>query len=221
MAIGSHSIPRFYLEQFANPARRRGRSGKVWTYEKGKPTHPRSTDSQGYENGYFGFVKHDGTRDESFESKLAQLEDRYSGALVYAKSRFCDLTSLAFKNELGFYVGLLFARSTSRKKFSAGNWAKMQGPFAQLEFDEEYVCDTAAHYSEVSGEVVTPEQIRKIIRDQAATFSQKEMTGNTFVRDLLFDADMLKAELVPRSWQVLNAPTGTEVVTSDNPLSPS
>lgn len=218
MAIGSHSIPKFYLEQFANPARRKGRPGKVWTYEKGKPTHPRSTDSQGYENGYFAFVKRNGTRDESFESKLAQLEARYSGALVCAKSRFCDLTSLAFKNELGFYVGLLFARSTSRKKFSAVNWAKMQAPFAQLEFDEEYVSDAAAHYSQATGELVTPEEIRKIIRDQAATFTQKEMTGNTFISDLLFHADILKIELVPRPWQVLIAPAETEFVTSDNPV---
>jgi hypothetical protein len=51
MAIGSHIIPRFYLEQFANPPKRKGKPGNIWTYEKGKPTHLRSTRSQGYQNG--------------------------------------------------------------------------------------------------------------------------------------------------------------------------
>jgi hypothetical protein len=218
MAIGSHTIPRFYLEQFANPARRKGRRGKVWTYEKGKPTHPRSTDSQAYENGYFLYAREDGTGDESFETLLAKLEDRCNDALVCAKSELYDLTSLAHKNEIAFYMGLLFARSTSRRKFSAGNWAKLQGPFAQLEFDESYVRDAAEHYSDVMGEAVTPQHIRESIRRIAATFSQKEMIGNTFIKDLLFHAETMKAELVSRPWQVLKSPPGTEFVTSDNPV---
>ena len=218
MAIGSHPIPRFYLEQFANPARRKGRPGRVWTYEKGKPTHPRATDSQGYENGYFAYVKPDGTRDESFENYLARLEGRCNDALVCAKSQFYDLSSLAHRNELGLYMGLLFARSTSRRKFSSGNWAKLQEPYSQLALDEEYVRDTAEHFSEDTGEVVTPDRIRELIREQAATFSQREMTDNAFIRDLMFHADTLKADLVPKPWQVLKAPDGTEFVTSDNPV---
>src|ERR1700730_13243156 len=158
MAIGSHIIPRFYLEQFANT------DGRVWTYEKEKPTHPRSTASQGYENGYFAYVHSDGTKDESFETELAKIEDRCKDTPLCAKSELYDLTALAHKNELALYVGLLFSRSTSRRKASAVNWAKLQGPFAQLEFDEDYVHNTAAHFSEVSGETLTPEQIRTMIR---------------------------------------------------------
>jgi hypothetical protein len=121
--------------------------------------------------------------------------------------------SLVHKNELAFYVGLLFARSTSRRKFSAGNWAKLQGPFAQLELDEDYVRDSAAHYSEVTGEVVTPEQIRAMIRKQVSMCSEREMTAN-----LLFHAETLKTELLLKPWQVLKAPAGAEFVTSDNPV---
>src|SRR5438552_13072577 len=106
MAIGSHVIPRFYLEQFASANRRKGKPGSVCVYEKGKPTRPSSTKAQGYENGYFAFVHPDGTKDESFETKLASLEGRYNDALVCAKSRFYDLTSLAHKNEIAFYMGL-------------------------------------------------------------------------------------------------------------------
>lgn len=218
MAIGSHPIPRFYLEQFANPAKRKDTPGKVWTYEKGKPTHLRSTRSQGYENGYFAFVRSDGTKDESFEFRLARLESRSNDVLVCAKSELYDLTSLAHKNQLAFYIGLLFARSTARRKFSELNWTRLQTPFLQLEFDDEYVKDAAAHYSEILGEDMRPDEIKRSIRRVASNFTDKQTTGNAFIEDLLFHAEMLKAELVPKQWQVLEAPTGTEFISSDNPV---
>jgi hypothetical protein len=218
MAIGSHTIPRFYLEQFTNPSRRKRRPGKVWTYEKGKEPQLRATDSQGYENGYFAFVRADGTLDESFETKLATLEERCNDELVCAKSKLFDLSVPIHRTTLAFYMGLLFARSTSRRKFSAGNWERLREPFSQLEFNEEYVRDTAAHFSELSGQLVTPDYIRQRIRNQAATFSQKEVTGNSFIEEILFHAEIMKTELVPRVWQVWEAPTGTEFVTSDNPI---
>jgi hypothetical protein len=175
MAIGSHTIPRFYLEQFATASARKGKPGNVWVYEKNKAARPSSTKAQGYENGYFGFVRRDGTIDESFENHLAKLEDRCNEALVCAKSELYDLSSLAHRNELGFYMGMLFARSTSHRKFSAENWAKLQKPFAELEFDEEYVQDAAAHFSESTGVLNTPAKIREMIRNQAALFSTKRL----------------------------------------------
>ncbi len=217
MAIGSHPIPRFYLEQFSNPPKRKSRVGKVWTYEKGKPVQLRATDSQGYENGYFAYLPPHGKKDETFEALLSKLEDKWNDSLVCAKSRFYDL-SLTHRIDLASYVGMLFARSTSRRKFSAGNWAKLQQPFAQLEQNEEYVRDMAAHFTEKTGEPVTPEYIQGMIRKQAASFTEKGMTGNTFIQDLLVHAEAMKEELVPRTWQVWEAPDQTEFVTSDNPV---
>jgi hypothetical protein len=80
------------------------------------------------------------------------------------------------------------------------------------------VRDTAAHFSERSGELFTPADIREMIRKQAATFVDEQNTGNTFIKDLLFHAEAMKSELVPRSWQVWEAPSGSEFVTSDNPV---
>jgi Protein of unknown function (DUF4238) len=191
--------------------------GWVWVYEKGKRPRESSTERQGFEKGYFGFVKRDGTLDESFENKLAELESRCNDALVSAKSRLCDLNSRSFRQSLAFYIGLLFARSTVRRKFSAGNWARMQEPFAKLEFNDEYVQDLAAHFSEANGELVTPETIREMIRKQAASFVEKQNTGNTFIQDLLFHAETMQQELLPRPWHVLEAPDGSEFATSDNP----
>jgi hypothetical protein len=201
MAIGSHTIPRFYLEQFANPPRPPADSGWVWVYAKGKKARESATTAQGFENGYFAYVKRDGSIDKSFEHKLAVLEGRCNDALVCARSRLCDLTSRSFRQSLSFYIGLLFARSTTRRKFSAGNWARMQEHFAQLEFNDEYVQDMAAQFSETNGELVTPETIREMIRTQAASCVEKQNTGNTFIQDLLFHAETMQSELLPRPWQ--------------------
>jgi Protein of unknown function (DUF4238) len=71
--IGSHIIPRFYLEQFSTPSelRKKGgkrvKSGRVWVYEKSKDPKLRSTSRQGRENGYFGFILPNGRLNEFFE----------------------------------------------------------------------------------------------------------------------------------------------------------
>jgi uncharacterized protein DUF4238 len=218
MAIGSHTIPRYYLEQFAQAPKRQKKPGKVWTYQRGKPTQQRSTASQGYQNGYFAYVRRDGTRDESFEEKLAFLETRCDDVLVSAKSDLFELNSLSHRNQLAFYIGLVFARSTVRRKFSEANWAKLQPRFSKLEFDEAYVRDAASHYSKIFGVDFTVEEIVRSIRRVAATFRDNDMMGNAFIGDLLFHAEVLKAELVPRPWQVWKSPAAIEFITSDNPV---
>jgi len=218
MSVGSHTIPRFYLEQFANPTRGKGKSGKVWVYQKGMQAQLRATRAQGYENGYFGYVRPDGSVDESLEERLGKLEYECNDILVCSKSELCDLRSLANRNRLAFYVTLLFQRSTSRRKFSAGNWLKIKEPYLKLASNEEYVRDVAAHFSESAGEQITPEQISEMIQNQAAQFAREDVIKNTFLAELLLNVEGIKRELVSKPWQVWQAPSGAEFVTSDNPL---
>jgi hypothetical protein len=218
MPIGSHIIPRFYLEQFANPARRKGRPGKVWVYQKGKQAQLRATDSQGYENGYFGYVRPDGSLDESLESELAILEDRCSDLLVCSKSELCDLRSLTNRNTLAFYASLLFARSSSRRKFYRTNWEKLREPFEKLQSSEAYVRDAAEHFTNLTGELIAPEVMRGLIQKQGEQFFESNKIKNNFVRDLLLNVGMIKDEFVSKPWQVWEAPAGKEFATSDNPL---
>jgi len=217
MAIRSHTIPRFYLEQFANASERKGRRGKVWVYQKGKEPQPRATDSQGYECGYFGVVRPDGSLDESLETHLARLEQRCDDILVSSKSELCDW-SLTNKNLLAFYATLLFQRSTSRKTFSASNWERLKEPYSKLALNEEYLRDTAEHFTQETGQLVTPENIRTVILKQVERFSDKDMAKNSFLTNLLVNVDMIQGELASKPWQVWAAPAGVEFVTSDNPL---
>jgi len=153
--IGSHGIPRFYLEQFAGPPKRKGKPGNVWVYEKGKAPQARSTRSQGYENGYFGFFGPNGKIDESLETRLAVLENRCNEVLVCSRSPLFDWSS-SHKSTLAFYAALLFARSTSRKKFSSGNWKKLAEPYARLALNEKYLRDVANHFTRDRGMPTDP-----------------------------------------------------------------
>src|ERR1700730_812131 len=199
MAIRSHTIPRFYLEQFATP--RKGKAGKVWVYEKGKQPQLRATNSQGYECGYFGIVRPDGSLDESMEKNLAVLEERCNDILVSSRYELCDLRSLSNRNLLAFYATLLFQRSTSRRTFSALNWSKLKEPYEKLASNEEYLKDAAEHYSQAMSEPVSPEHIRTVILNQAERFLQKDAAKNSFLLDLLFNVEMIQREFVSKPWQ--------------------
>jgi hypothetical protein len=204
------------MEQFATP--RKGKAGKVWVYEKGKQPQLRATKSQGYECGYFGIVRADGSLDESMEKNLAVLEERCNDILVSSRYELCDLRSLSNRNLLAFYATLLFQRSTSRRTFSALNWSKLKAPYEKLASNEEYLKDAAEHYSQAMSEPVSPEHIRTVILNQAERFLQKDAAKNSFLLDLLFNVEMIQREFVSKPWQVWEAPTGVEFVTSDNPL---
>src|SRR5258708_2728264 len=121
--IGSHIIPKFYLEQFATPSTRgKGKPGRIWVYEKGKSPSHRGTSVQGVENGYFGTVRPDGSLEESLEADLAEREKECGDAFVSAKSELFDWTSTSSRNKIAFYAALLFSRATQRRTLSANNW---------------------------------------------------------------------------------------------------
>jgi len=197
MAIGSHVIPRFYLEQFANPPKHEGKPGSVWVYAKGKSPQPRSTKSQGYENGYFGYIQPNGKLDESLETYLAELEGRCNDTVVCSKSRLFDW-SPAHRNTMAFYASLLLARTTSRKKFSAGNWQRVAQSYARLASDEVFLRDTADHFTNETGIPTTPDEVRDLILRQAQSFSERQNCQNAFVQDVLTMADSIKPMLLSK-----------------------
>ena len=114
--IGSHIIPKFYLEQFAK-GRTKKRPGRLWVYEKGKDSDERSTSVQGFENGYFGYVRPDGSLEESFETELAKLESECDEVLVCAKFETFHWPP-GSREKIARYAGLLFSRATQARSFN-------------------------------------------------------------------------------------------------------
>jgi hypothetical protein len=218
MSIGSHTIPQFYLKQFGIPSERKTKPARIWVYQKGKQPDQRATTRQGYENGYFGYKLPDGRLDESLEARMAKLEADCDDILVSAKSEFADLTSLSTRIRLAFYIALLFQRSTSKRKFSSGNWLKLKDPYSKLALNQEYLNDVATYFTWKTGESVSPDQIKELITKQAARCADRDNINNSFVSEILESVEAIKRELVAKDWQVWRAPPGAEFVTSDNPL---
>jgi hypothetical protein len=145
--IGSHTIPKFYLEQFAIPSGRRRKMGLIWVYEKGKPPDQRATKVQCRVNGYFGSVRPNGSLDESLETKLAELENECNDVLFCATSDLFDWSSTANRNRLAFYAALLFCRATQKRNLTVRSWEKSHQDLSDLMLDTQYLEDMADHYS--------------------------------------------------------------------------
>ena len=69
--IGSHVIPRFYLEQFAKRKRPSAETGHLWVYRKDQLARQGAAKSEGVENGYFALPTATGEWAESLESRVS------------------------------------------------------------------------------------------------------------------------------------------------------
>ena len=160
MAIGSHVIPKFYLEQFSAPSTRPGNPGRIWVYERGKEPDERATSVQGVENGYFGYVKPDGTLEESLETQLARLEGECNELLPCTRSELFDWRSYLHRKTIAFYASLLFQRATQSRNVNKLHWNGIQKGFAEAIADDRFIEDLAAHYSVKFNKQITREELR-------------------------------------------------------------
>jgi hypothetical protein len=222
VAVGSHIIPKFYLDQFSVPSsrkRRKGPANLVWVYQKNKTPAQRATVIQGAENGYFAFVKPDGTRDESFETRLADLEGDCGDTLVLAASPFFDLHSASRHNTLAFYAALFFCRATQRRSQSEKTYRTIWQEFSEAIADADYIAELSLHYSRKANRHVSAKEIRTILTKLAESqMSDPGAMRNGFIDELLFVTESIKIMLLQKPWQIWRAPGDAEFVTSDNPV---
>src|SRR6266581_33800 len=183
--IGSHIIPKFYLEQFSRPSsRREDKPGQIWVYQKGKKPHQRSTSVQGVENGYFGFIRPDGSLEESFEADLAKHESNCNEVLVCAK---IDLFHWPHgsREKLAFYAALLYSRATQRRDFNEKNHHIIIKQMQEAANDWELLRDIATAMSKELRRPVREKVVRKGITKWLKEAQQPETAKNVFLSDLL------------------------------------
>jgi hypothetical protein len=217
--IGSHIIPKFYLEQFATPSNRgKNKPGRVWVYQKGRDPQERATSVQGRENGYFGFVRPDGSIEESFESVLAGRENECNEVLACAKSDLFHWPPGSHK-KLAFYAGLLHARASQRRDFSERNRAHVIDQLREAAKDESLLKEIADALGRHLGQPVSVSHIRKGIHVWSERAPSKAAARNSYLSDLLkFAAQIAELLLSKQPWVVLRPSEEAEIVTSDNPL---
>ncbi len=217
--INSHIIPAYYLERFARPSSRGLRNpGRVWVYEKGCEPQNRATSVQGRENGYFEFVHEDGTKEESFETALAERENECNHILVQARS---PLYHWPFGSEekLAFYAALLFRRASQQRTFNERNWRSIIDDIRQAASDPEYLRQMAADLRVKRNLTISESGLRNSITAWIDEAIQPKSARNSFVADLLELAGHAASTLLKkRPWRIVCPPDGIEFVTSDNPV---
>ncbi len=217
--IGSHIIPRFYLEQFATRSSRgKDKPGRLWVYERGKSPHQRATSVQGFENGYFAFLRPDGSYEESLEVALAQKENECNEVLYCSRSELFHW-SLVAQKRIAFYAALLYSRATQRHEL---NQSIHQNVIADLESatdDESLLEEITESLNGRHGTHVTVQIIRRQIKKWLQEAGHPAIAKNAFVSQLLENTDLI-ADILQRKqpWNVIRPPNGHEFITTDNPL---
>lgn len=221
--IGSHIIPRFYLEQFATPARRKNKPGRTRVYEKGKQPDERATSVQGVQNGYFGYIRDDGSvngvLEAAFEKDLARRENECDDVLFCSKSHLYHWPH-GSREKLAFYAALLYSRATQRRDHSAKNSRYTAEVFEQaLKEDKTLVADVTACYSKRFNQIFTEQEIHDLLLKSVLESRQPGAEKNQFLLDLINNTELIANLIVEKPiWEVWQAAEGLEFITSDNPL---
>jgi Protein of unknown function (DUF4238) len=222
--IGSHIIPKFYLEQFANrTATKRAKPGRIWVYEKGKQPDERATSVQGTQNGYFGYIRDDGSVDgvseTAFEEGLARRENECDDVLVCSKSHLYHWPH-GSREKLAFYAALLYSRATQRREHSAKNSRYTAQIFEQaLNEDKTLLADVTECYSKRFNQAFTEQEIRDLLLKPVLESRGPGGQKNQFLADLIDNAELIAQLILEKPmWEVWQAAERLEFITSDNPL---
>ena len=221
--IGSHIIPKFYLEQFANPAKKKDKPGRIWVYEKSKQPDERATSVQGVENGYFGYIRDDGSVDGvlegAYEKDLARRENDCDDVLFCCKSHLYHWP-YGSREKLAFYAALLYSRATQRREHSAKNSRHTAEIFEQaLKEDKTLLADVTACYSRRFNQNFTEQEIHDLLLKSVLESRQPGAQKNQFLADLIDNTELIARVILDKPiWEIWQATEGLEFITSDNPL---
>lgn len=209
--IGSHIVPRFYLEQFAVKAKKSARTGHLWVYSTDASPRPGTAANEGRENGYFGIPRDDGSLDESLENQLQRIEDRATDVLSCVGSELF-VWSLRAKQILASYCGQLYARVRARQAASFWLSDKVWSEFRDLIQDDTFIENVASRYA------VPTEQVKDSmvgLADKAASPLERK---KNFLADIQPSAAWMTQVFLEKQWHVWFAPESVEFITCDNPL---
>jgi len=215
--VGSHVVPRFYLEQFALKKKKKSaKTGHLWIYSKDSQPRRGTARSEGRENGYFAYPLPTGGVDESFENRLAILENRANDVLVMAPSE-CFVWTRQSRKIMADYVGLMFARSRGRLDASGWVHGKVSELLRHLQ-EEGFYREIASEYSSKHSQNVGAEELRRIWETLAESNTSKDAVKRGFIEHLLLNAELVTNQVLRKSWQVWCARDSTDFVTSDTPV---
>jgi hypothetical protein len=215
--IGSHVIPKFYLEQFATKKSPKAKAGHLWVYTKNAPVRQGTPKSEGVENGYFGMPMKEGL-DESLEAELAEREDRAKDVLLMAPNE-TFIWSASYRNIMADYVSLIYARTKVRRDATGWVSQSVSTDLKRVIDDELFMREMADDYAALYKRPVDIPVLKDSLR-RAAEKTVEDEEKRRFFLSQMFDTAKLVCNkvLLQRAWQVWEAPIHQQFITSDNPV---
>lgn len=206
--IGSHVIPRYYLEQFATKKKRNAKTGHLWVYSTSSPPRQGTAKSEGVENGYFGLPTPEGDLDEALEQKLATLENEANHVLIMAPNQ-TFVWSSSSRRVLATYAGLLYARTKARRDATAWVAATSSRDVLRLVEDDKFIQEMAEHYTNLAGQPVEPSDVREPLKRAAEEIATPEGKRTLFIGEVLDTIKLISEIYLQRPWQVWRTPDTT------------
>ncbi len=215
--VGSHIIPKYYLEQFATKNKPSASTGHLWVYSKDAAQREGTPKSEGVENGYFGLPTPSGGLDESLETRLAAMEDEATDALVMAP-RETFVWSPKYRSAIASYAGLLYARTKARRDATAWVAETVTKDMLRLLKDDQFMKEMADHYAKLANQPIETALLMDSIERVAKELATPDEMRRFFLTEILETARLISDILLQKPWQVWKAPNEEEFITSDNPL---
>jgi Protein of unknown function (DUF4238) len=144
-------------------------------------------------------------------------EEDAADPLVSAKSDLFVQSELS-RFKLASYAALLYSRTTQRLDWTKRNWLEIYAQLGEVMKDEKFAAALVDHFNRKLGGDKSvawiQHHIKELIQQNATTVEAK----NNFLQELIANVETTRDQLLTRRMRILKTPTGTQFVTSDNPL---
>ena len=214
--IGSHIIPRYYLEQFAEKQKPKAKTGHLWVYPvEGNPRRG-TAQSEGRQRGYFAITTASGVSEE-WEGKFASMEGKADDVLACVRSPLFVLTDRS-RRVLAQYIGLMYART--RFRLQSREWIAnlTSRDLQEAARDESFLKQVAALITADLGQLVTTDQVRKTMQAHGPSSLTDASIRTDFVKSILDSQELLTDAILDRPWSLHYAAVNAEFITSDTPV---
>jgi len=209
--IRSHVIPRHYLEQFQDDEER------IWVYGRNASPRQGTPLREGAERGYFAYTTKSGVVDESLEGYLASLEDAAVEPLRLMSNQ-CFWLSPGDKKKFATYVGLMFSRASARRTGTGKMWDELRNAYEGATKDPAWVLKQISRYEQLTGQSISPQEFSEAVARVLQKMGTPEERRNMFLLNLLRLADNISEDLTAKPWQIWDATSPSEFITTDNPV---
>jgi hypothetical protein len=217
MAIGSHVIPRYYLEQFAVKETPTAKSGLLWIYYKNATSRRKTAKRTGIKYGYFAVRLPSGEMDESFEAEIQKYETAADDVLVMAVKE-CFYWDDRRRRTMAIYAAILYARTIARHNALAWLSAKTSEEMKKAAEDQSLLEELGQFFSARYSHKITALDVKASILRVTEDVVLPQPGKENFIAEVLPTARYISEILLEKPWQIWTIDSDAEFITSDNPL---